>query len=109
MDLRNPGEPGNMNPEGRGWHLTEKRERRSMALRRFLFAAVLLGLSALPLLLQAQLPESKGAPAVGEKAPDFTLPDTDGKPVTLSGLLAGAGTTGKPVNGVLLIFYRGYW
>jgi peroxiredoxin Q/BCP len=25
---------------------------------------------------------------VGEKAPEFTLPDTDGKPVTLSKLLA---------------------
>ena len=34
---------------------------------------------------------------VGDRAPDFTLPDTDGKPVTLSKLLA----KGK----VILAFY----
>jgi thioredoxin-dependent peroxiredoxin len=34
---------------------------------------------------------------VGDKAPDFTLPDTDGRPVTLSRLLA----TGP----VILAFY----
>ncbi len=34
---------------------------------------------------------------VGDKAPDFTLPDTDGSPVTLSRLLA----TGP----VILAFY----
>ena len=34
---------------------------------------------------------------VGDKAPDFTLPDTDGRPVTLSAMLA---------NGpVILAFY----
>lgn len=34
---------------------------------------------------------------VGDRAPDFTLPDTDGRPVTLSQLLAG--------GPVILAFY----
>ena len=38
---------------------------------------------------------------VGERAPDFTLPDVDGSPVTLSELL-----THGPV---MLYFYRGEW
>lgn len=59
--------------------------------------------------LARQLPPSKGAPQVGQKAPDFTLPDKDGNPVALSELL-GSGSSGREgVNGVLLIFYRGYW
>ncbi|HEV1995092.1 MAG TPA: hypothetical protein VGR03_12240 [Candidatus Acidoferrum sp.] len=83
----------------------------------------------------AQLPPSKGAPKVGEKMPDFTLPDTNNKPVKLSALLAPAaeekpGAGEKPAAGekpgagekpateekkdqagswVVLIFYRGYW
>lgn len=36
---------------------------------------------------------------VGEIAPDFTLPDLNGKNVTLSKI-------GKPI---ILVFYRGYW
>jgi hypothetical protein len=48
------------------------------------------------------LPKSAGAPQVGQKAPDFTLTDTSGKQVSLSGLLSDK-------KGVLLIFYRGYW
>ncbi len=55
-----------------------------------------------------QLPESAGAPKVGEKAPDFTLPDSQGKPVRLSSLLAESGG-GAPGTWVVLIFYRGYW
>lgn len=70
-----------------------------------LAAFVLLALSA-----GAQLPPSKGAPKVGEKAPDFTLPiasgvqDPAGKTLTLSRLVPNQ--TGQ---WVLLVFYRGYW
>ncbi len=53
------------------------------------------------------LPASAGAPRVGQKAPDFTLPDKDGSPVTLSRLI-GAGADGG-ASGVLLVFYRGNW
>jgi len=62
-----------------------------------------------------QLPPSGGAPQIGAKAPEFTLPDATGKMVSLSALLtdplpgaAGAAAGAKP-RGVVLIFYRGYW
>ena len=51
-----------------------------------------------------QMPPSKSAPQVAQKAPDFTLPDQDGKPVSLSQLLSG-----PKAKGAVLIFYRGYW
>lgn len=54
------------------------------------------------------LPESAGAPQVGQKAPDFTLTDTNNKPVTLAQLLTEP-VNNHPPRGVLLIFYRGYW
>lgn len=54
------------------------------------------------------LPESKGAPQVGQKVPDFTLTDTTGKPVSLNELLTMP-VNGTAPKGVLLIFYRGYW
>lgn len=38
---------------------------------------------------------------VGDKAPDFTLEDQDGKPVTLSSYRGNRST--------VLVFYRGYW
>ena len=49
-----------------------------------------------------QVPPSTGAPRVGQKAPDFTLSDQDGKDVALSGLVSGS-------KAVALIFYRGFW
>jgi len=49
-----------------------------------------------------QVPASTGAPRVGDKAPEFTLPDQDNKPVALADLVSGS-------KAVLLIFYRGFW
>ena len=54
------------------------------------------------------LPPSTGAPHVGQKVPEFSLPDANGRQVTLNELLS-APIEGKPPKGVLLIFYRGYW
>jgi hypothetical protein len=55
------------------------------------------------LVFSRQLPTAANAPKVGEKAPDFTLPDSQGRPVALHDLVG----PGKPW--VVLIFYRGYW
>ncbi|HEV8200533.1 MAG TPA: hypothetical protein VGS03_10965 [Candidatus Polarisedimenticolia bacterium] len=52
-----------------------------------------------------QVPDSLGAPRVGQLAPDFTLPDQDGRPVSLAQLLASPHAS----NGAMLVFYRGGW
>jgi hypothetical protein len=54
------------------------------------------------------LPASKGAPQVGQRVPEFSLPDTSGKQVSLNDLLTTP-IDGKAPKGVLLVFYRGYW
>jgi hypothetical protein len=58
--------------------------------------------------LSRQLPASAGAPKVGQKAPEFSLADSNGKQVSLAELLSTP-VNGKTPKGVLLIFYRGYW
>jgi len=49
-----------------------------------------------------QVPPSTGAPHVGQKAPEFTLPDQNDQPMALVDLVSGA-------KAVVLIFYRGFW
>ena len=49
----------------------------------------------------ARVPDTPTALRVGERAPDFTLPDATGRPVTLADYRGR-----KPV---VLVFYRGYW
>ena len=67
-----------------------------------------LGLSSLLLVagawfnfVVARVPDSPTAVRVGDRPPDFTLPDATGRPVSLADY---RGT--KPV---VLLFYRGYW
>jgi hypothetical protein len=49
-----------------------------------------------------QVPPSAGAPRVGQKTPEFTLLDQDGKDVSLGELVSRS-------KAVALIFYRGFW
>ncbi len=54
------------------------------------------------------LPASTGAPHVGQKVPEFTLPDANGRQISLNQLLSQP-IDGKAPKGVLLVFYRGWW
>jgi hypothetical protein len=58
--------------------------------------------------LGKRLPPSIQAPKVGQRAPDFALPDTNGATVSLTSLLS-TNDPAHPTKGVVLIFYRGYW
>ncbi|HET6890033.1 MAG TPA: hypothetical protein VFH31_02935 [Pyrinomonadaceae bacterium] len=69
---------------------------------------LLAGLLFLIYVMGSWLPTSAAAPQVGQKAPDFTLTDSNNKPVTLAQLLTEP-FNNRPPRGVLLIFYRGYW
>jgi peroxiredoxin len=59
------------------------------------------------------LPSAAGAPKVGQKGPEFSLSDTNGKSLSLAELLSapltGQSGPGRAPKGVLLVFYRGYW
>ena len=64
--------------------------------------------SALFFITARSVSRSAGAPQIGQRVPDFTLPDSTGQPVSLSQLFVGAPGAAPP-KAVLLVFYRGYW
>jgi hypothetical protein len=89
---------------------TERRKRsKIVALILTTLSAAVLGLFVFSFFIASRwLPAAKGAPQVGQQAPDFLLADINNKNVSLPELLSSP-INGKPAKGVLLIFYRGYW
>src|SRR5436309_1628923 len=65
------------------------------------FALVLFAGGAAFNFVLARIPDAQTNLRLGERPPDFTLPDAGGRPVSLADY---RGT--KPV---VLVFYRGYW
>jgi hypothetical protein len=76
-----------------------------------LVSLLLAGIAIFGFFQARALPPSAGSPQVGQKAPDFTLADTTGQPVSLDRLFAPPvdDPRSTPPRAVLLIFYRGYW
>jgi hypothetical protein len=58
-------------------------------------------------------PDAKNAPQIGQRAPEFSLVDANGKNLTLTQLLStpitNSGSADRATKGVLVVFYRGYW
>jgi cytochrome oxidase Cu insertion factor (SCO1/SenC/PrrC family) len=58
-------------------------------------------------------PDAKNAPQIGQRAPEFSLVDANGKNFTLAQLLStpitDSGGAARATKGVLVLFYRGYW
>ena len=54
------------------------------------------------------VPNSAGAPQVGQRLPEFTLSDSSGEQTSLSQLFVASAGSSQP-KAVLLVFYRGYW
>jgi hypothetical protein len=101
-----------------------------------LLSLLICGLVAVASVTSRALPVATNAPQVGQKAPDFTLADTNGNKVSLGQLLGKADSsvsasasnssgqtppggmstatpvglvTATPPKAVLVVFYRGYW
>jgi cytochrome oxidase Cu insertion factor (SCO1/SenC/PrrC family) len=81
--------------------VTRARRRRWPAWLALALSALLLAGGAWFDLVLARVPVTPSVLRVGERPPDFALPDAAGRPVTLSAYRGH-----KPV---VLVFYRGYW
>jgi hypothetical protein len=77
------------------------RARRWLAWLALGLASVLLVAGAWFNFVGARVPDTPTTLRLGERPPDFTLPDAAGRPVALADFRGQ-----KPV---VLIFYRGYW
>jgi len=77
------------------------RGRRWPAWTALALSSLLLGLGGWFNFVVARVPVAPPAFRVGERPPDFTLPDASGRPVSLADYRGR-----KPV---VLVFYRGYW
>jgi len=90
--------------------------RRPQLYRGKIFGPILAGMSALVFgffvfaifVAGRDMPSAATAPRTGARAPDFTLTDSDNKPVSLANLLSEP-IGGAAPKGVMLVFYRGYW
>jgi hypothetical protein len=95
--------------------------REPQSYRGKVFGSVLAGLSVAVFGLFGYLgyqvfthfPSAKNAPQVGQRAPEFALLDSNGKNVSLAQLLSDpkpdSSGAARPLKGVLVVFYRGYW
>jgi hypothetical protein len=58
-------------------------------------------------------PDAKNSPQLGQRAPQFSLVDSNGENFTLAQLLStpitNSGGARRATKGVLVVFYRGYW
>jgi cytochrome oxidase Cu insertion factor (SCO1/SenC/PrrC family) len=81
--------------------LALRRSRRWYVWPPLVLAVGLLALGSWNTFVAARIPATPTALRVGERPPDFTLPDASGRPVSLADYRGQ-----KPV---VLVFYRGYW
>lgn len=77
------------------------RARRWLTVSALVVSVGLLGLAAFFHFVAMRVPMTPTRLVVGQPAPDFTLPDAAGRPVTLSDY--------RGRQAVVLVFYRGYW